>query len=583
MINYFKIPYDEHEYALDGFVEWARSEYPSSTVHSEIGAIREVLMFRQAGYLHHEYVLVAFGGAETKESWLRAERAAAVYKKLPNIGTLLNPIVGGADLRQTIKFSPSKIALTKKEDTEYVSIVVDTPLPSSSPKQIHLNELGTQFVQVSTTSDRYLLFTENCRWFARRNILSIIERLSEAKVGFYTTWHGQRCPDKEIRDNLGTGPFSGWQLHGSKSTLIEAKGLLDHSWTLLAGKEYAEVVDMCQRAQTLLSSVKEPSKRRENLRSTASSLLAQGLDGLGKDYWQIGLDAHRQACEISDKLRPDFEDHYFNTHNSFAIALNRLGRSKDAIEIWNKLLEAQRTIHAKKQTNKSADDLAIFLFNYSLALEGIPEYTSNRLEFLEEAVALRRALYEQRYDIHSKTYGSVLDELAHLLDISKRPEEALEISEKAVAIMRAEYEHHSDSRDDFARCLYNNARYAARNEEWHKARMAGKKCVEHRRSLFVKNGTEYDVDLAKALENLGQYYFKTQHPEDGFDCLIEALRHRRARYIASNKHSKPLANLLMRMADELDTAREPEQVLPQSESWDPDDLRRQAWEIAESR
>ncbi|KAF9511187.1 hypothetical protein BS47DRAFT_1197575 [Hydnum rufescens UP504] len=501
----------------------------------------------------------------------------------PVKAAIIDAIVGGAVLRQTITFSRLKNDLTSSEDTEFVSIVVDTPLPSSSPRHIHLNELGTQFVQVSTTSNRYLLFTENCRWFARRNVLSIIQRLSEANIGFYTSWHTRRCPDKKIRDNLSSGPFSGWQLYGSKSTLIEAKDSLDHAWTLLAGKQYPEAVVNCQKAHTLLSSVRVPSSRRENLRSTASSLLAQGLYGIGEKHWREGLNEHRKACKTSHALRAEFEDHYFDTHNAFAAALLRMGKNQEASEIWTRLLGDQRAIHAKVQTIMSADGLAIFLFNYSLAWDKVPGYEPSRLEYLQEAISLRHDLFERRWDLYSKTYGAVLDEYAHVLDISNRSEEAFEASEKAVAVMRADYEHHPDSRSEFARCLYNHARYAARLEEWRKARLIGMKCVQHRRFLFMEDGGEYDVDLAKALENLGRYNVKMQRPNDGFDCLIEALQHRRSCYVASDRghsSSKPLAKLLARMAEELDTAKDSGHTLPQSGAWNSDALRQEASKVS---
>jgi hypothetical protein len=155
---------------LEGFVEWAIREKSFSDVHSLVGSIRSVHLYREReAPLHHEFTLISFGEEGLTRSWMRIERAALLKarKFMPKWDSF-GPIFQGAPLRETVTVAASSTELAGKADE--VASVSLAPTASEKGKvasPFYLDELARQLMNTSSSRPQYQLLTANCRWFAR--------------------------------------------------------------------------------------------------------------------------------------------------------------------------------------------------------------------------------------------------------------------------------------------------------------------------------------------------------------------------------------------------------------------------------
>lgn len=155
---------------LEGFVDWAIREKSFSEVHSLVGSVQSVHLYREReAPLHHEFALISFGGDGLTRSWMRVERAALLKSRkfMPKWDSF-GPIFQGAPLRETVTVAALKAELAGKADeVASVSLALTTPEKEKLTSPFYLDELARQLMNTSSSRPQYQLLTANCRWFAR--------------------------------------------------------------------------------------------------------------------------------------------------------------------------------------------------------------------------------------------------------------------------------------------------------------------------------------------------------------------------------------------------------------------------------
>ncbi|KIY52261.1 hypothetical protein FISHEDRAFT_56017 [Fistulina hepatica ATCC 64428] len=284
---------------LRNFLVWACTiitESPSAL--TAIGGIRSIALFREHKLLEHEFVLVEFSGPDIASSFVIAERAAQLQtwiERLP-FGSV-GPILNGAPLRETITINSSRermLAAKRYTATELASIHVHLPQDISDNLDIWdvyapVSVFANQVSAVSRVYLHYLLFSSNCRWFARQIVLGFIHYLRlrlppSAAASFH--WQDKSVTLEVLRIALHQDPFGGRSLFSS-DVLIMAEHQLHDAETLESDSaldSLRSVEDMVRRAS------KEICRRRD-------------YEVLVRECWRLQLRVHTSG-ELSVP-RPD--------------------------------------------------------------------------------------------------------------------------------------------------------------------------------------------------------------------------------------------------------------------------------------
>lgn len=202
--------------------------------------------------LHHEFAVIALGD-RGEVSWFRVERAArrpaGVFRRHRG---LFEPIFAPVTLRETVSFGASKSLIAGEYADELASL---SPTEGAvTEADMLLGEFADHLDIISSTSPLYALWTYNCRWFARRVVMSFAQRLGNV-IGlerYVATWEGRPVPYDELRTGLMTDPFGGKTLEGERGAWIQAQTLLK----LIEGyislpnptNVLAQVLDLCDEA-----------------------------------------------------------------------------------------------------------------------------------------------------------------------------------------------------------------------------------------------------------------------------------------------------------------------------------------------
>jgi tetratricopeptide (TPR) repeat protein len=524
-------------YPIQIFSRWSSLARSSSSlssfssIYSSIGTMYSVHLFRERSPIHHEYVAFSFcrhSGAPP-DNWLRVERAARFNARLdaPRSDSI-GPIIGGAELRESISFSTTKEGLRKSPDDELASVVFDiqtknfAETPSSARQNMLLDKLARQLYETSAASNRYRLLTENCRWFARRNMLSIMEHVAAAGFVYHPTWVGKPCTADRLRRKLGDETFGGRQLGGAKGAHINAKSLLDLAGVSILEKRFDDALPLCRKALGILEGISTSSPRVRDLHSHALNYLGISLNNLGQSL--AALEAQKHACLISSEFSSEDEDIFFSTHNALVATLSTLGRKNDAAKIQRALVESRRRIHKIQSDTFSAAGLALLLLNYAIALADLPDRTDERTKAIQETVNLYRGLADQHPDLYRGDLGVALSEYAHVMDGAGRAHEAYDLSLEATSFMRGVFAlHPEDCLEDLALHISNHTIYAAKAELWGDACNASYEAVTlYRRLYATRNPYDWRASLAGALSDLGKHLRCAGRPFDSVDAWKEA-------------------------------------------------------------
>jgi tetratricopeptide (TPR) repeat protein len=535
-------------YRLEVFTRWARDQTNSSAIRSQVGSFRSAHVFRERGPLHHEYVIVSFGrnDGSVSQSWLRAERAPANTKKdwyTPNQESS-GPLLGGATLRESISFASSTDDLRLDEDDELASVTVDNRNVTPSSHTMLLNGLADQFAALANTSRRYHLLSENCRWYARHNILGIAEHLTATGVLHRTCWLGQPCIVEVLRRKLGDEPFGGRQAEGPEGVLVRIRSSLDHSWSLIVHGNPSEALPLCTEALTMLGGGKPDSHYPPFSISLAWSVYGCALHDL--DRLGEALDAHQKACDISRSIREQESHLFLLSHGALATTLHKMGRQSEAANVWRELVDARRRIHRAYDNLESTNGVAQALTNYALVLTELPKRREHCIRALKEAIVLWRRLASQRSDLYRSDLQGALTLYAKELDLAGRPAEAgaikREISSlQPVSIRRA-----------MAKNLYGRAKSEAAHGNLENAFVACKESVEQFRLLFDESPNDYRTHITKALDCLFDYQGLVKPSSNTVEACEEAISFYRLQSVNSQEYFGRLAEWFIDYSSVLD-------------------------------
>jgi hypothetical protein len=249
---------------LRDFVSWAQQI--DLGIAQEVGSVRSVHLYRGRTAIHHEFVLICFEAGDVC-SWLRVERAAQVKWRHMEMESL-GPLVGGAPLRESVSFSRSKYALSGVHADEVASVALNDPAtsPNVNPRML-LDTLASQLCSVSDASPRYQLFKANCRWFARRVILSFAQQLNTLAPGCSTVvWGGKLSSLDDLLLNIRMERFGGRQLlEGPKAALMGAQNLTQLADTYRKTQNYSKALEACQASLTIVVETDADSFNRQCL------------------------------------------------------------------------------------------------------------------------------------------------------------------------------------------------------------------------------------------------------------------------------------------------------------------------------
>lgn len=533
-------------YPLTSFIDWAWRENDFSTAHQRVGVVRSVHLLRERSTIHHEYAIFSFdtpnpgvSGTPHRQSWVRIERAAKLRARWFNPRSdSFGPILGGAQLRESISFSTDFSALRRAPDDELASIHISQPTTTTptlllKQRSMLLHEFAFQLREASARSDRYRLFTVNCRWFGRRNLLSSAEWFTAASIPITVTWLDQPVELSVLRTKLEKERFGGRQLGGRKGAHIRARLLADLAWHLVCTQEPARALPLCREGILLLEAQTEPpTDRHLYLVSGLENTLAIGLRFLKR--LPEALEAHRRACDISSRIRPGYEKLYHVTHNALANTLQMAGQIDEACVIHKDLVRSRRELYTVHGTSDPdyGEHLAQALWSYAGDLASLPgppplSRLEERLQTIEESVSVYRSLSQLRPDLYRNGLSNSLSDNALALATMGRVEEAVMICQEAFELRRPLVDSDpGSSRPKYAGGLNHLARYLARLGKWEEACDAGVEAIPHFRILIESDqetgATVWTPALAGFLHFLGHCFLYADRLVEAFERWEEA-------------------------------------------------------------
>lgn len=165
------------KYPLRHFIRWASFEPVDSAASLLVGPVISAHLYRGKRGLEHEFVLISFGHDSKPTSWLRAERAAraktsALHPRWDSFG----PLFSGVPPLDTISFAASKDDLISLRDLELATLVIIAG-QMTTLTGMFIRELSEHFAATVNESPDYILWSANCRFFARRTMINIAVRL----------------------------------------------------------------------------------------------------------------------------------------------------------------------------------------------------------------------------------------------------------------------------------------------------------------------------------------------------------------------------------------------------------------------
>lgn len=197
---------------------------------SRRGPPHQCAYFRAKKGIEHEFVLVSFGSGNTT-SWMRIERAArskrsAVRPRWDSAG----PLFSGVPPLDTISFSTERNDLVLIHDVELASITIRRTASSSSCSGMFVRELSEHFAVTANDSPEYVLWSTNCRFFARRTMINIVVHLGVSHPSTVELRRGGKTPEElsiaTFLSLMQAERFGGSALVGPRALIGRVKTLL---------------------------------------------------------------------------------------------------------------------------------------------------------------------------------------------------------------------------------------------------------------------------------------------------------------------------------------------------------------------
>lgn len=425
---------------MNAFSRWVTA----TNLPPGLGVLRSACLHRERGYLHHEYVLMCFHEKEGRESWLRAERAAR-FKRHHLQGDSFGPIIGGAVLRETITVASNKAELTSGDEIATIDLLSAAPAGNTIQGQyvlsVYLKDAVTILSANSAASDKYRLFSENCRWFARRSMLSLLERLSESGSTAVHTWRSAHTDSVALAKALRHEWAGGKQLDGWKSALINASNLRRLARNSIVDRRFDAAIMSCNVALDRLKAVPNGESDAEKSFLEASLWLSKGsaLQHLGRlNQAMVAFNTGVALCR-----NPALEKRYLAYMSLEALALchSELGQHEEALRFQLPLVETVRKFHLEHNEEHAARIRTRLLANAVMfqiraaqsSSRPIPE---NAITLITESVEVARELFAQHPEAYQFSLADSLRLQAVVFNSAGESTNAVNASRDAIALVR---------------------------------------------------------------------------------------------------------------------------------------------------
>lgn len=495
---------------------WARFEGPSSHINDQAGPVRSVHLFREVDGIHHEFVLVRFEGAKFGPSWLRIERAARFKQRRHKLQLdSFGPLFAGVTLRESVSFGCSKTDLMFHEAEELGSVSIVSELDDDS-HSLYLQELTDQVFLISNTCPKYRLLSHNCRWLARRILLTFAQRQNRlAPNSFCVTWNDLPSSYAALDNLLSKDPFGGRPADGKHGAWINALGLM-HSADIyrMSGRD-TEALQLCEENIPLVRKMIEerPSESRKVLLShclLTHYIVLQHLNRY-EEAIQVASESLKiifvdigqsSSARIGENRTGLFIHSLFNLQNMCGLLSSR--HQFEAAEEGQSIVVAHwRSLY---EATDGTGPVALYYMqcrgNMALRFSASEKHGEACAEG-EAAVRGIAALHRTRHDLYTFDLAWLLCIFSQVLHKAGRTGEAYLVSELSVFFYRQEYALNPDPcRSSYAVALYEHAILASEVGADCYASV-GEEClrdaIEATRELYRRHPSSYRANLSVML------------------------------------------------------------------------------------
>jgi len=305
------------KYHLRYFIRWASYEPVDSAASLAVGPVISVHLFRGRRGIGHEFVLISFGNDGVPTSWLRAERAArAKTSPAQPRWDSFGPLFAGVAPLDTISFSGNKGDLVSTRDIELANLLLD-PDHRTPVSGMYIREVSEHFAATVNDSPDYVLWSTNCRFFARRTLINVAVRFGlshPAEVRH--VWDGQNVDSlEEFLAKLQAERFGGAALIGQHAAVARVRTLIYIASS--GGPGHVDALRAINEALDILDSFPEVREDANvNLRWLRSDCYAEksrALDNLG--LYEESYHVSRMAVELST---PDDRGVFGESHTHYS-------------------------------------------------------------------------------------------------------------------------------------------------------------------------------------------------------------------------------------------------------------------------
>ncbi|KAF8316146.1 hypothetical protein DL93DRAFT_795484 [Clavulina sp. PMI_390] len=433
------------QYPLQQFVNWIEAEAKAAESRIMPITIKSAHLFRsRSAPLHHEFAIVCFGIPSLPDSWIRIERAAR--RKVASLlmqPDSFSPLFGGVRLRETVKFG-TRIEDMQANADELASVSFVPPTNGAPDDSVagylHLSEFSRLLYETSTADPLYQLFSTNCRWFARRTVLSVAQQLQAINVASCIQWKSKEVTIEILISKLLDDWFGGRQMAGTRALEIRASNLINMARASLLNQRFASASKHSSEALDLLRHIVAPSQVQLALLCTASWYLGGAL--LRRNLLVDSYLSLQRARYIGGKvLGRDTR----LIDELYAQCLERLGRTEEALVLRAATIASRRAeILAKGEQPDLLDYLANSLVSHASALLelGRPE---DALPIIMEARNIGERLVDHHLALYQCSFMEALSIFAGTLALLGSPQDAHTAALQSLTIARELYTSYPDA------------------------------------------------------------------------------------------------------------------------------------------
>jgi len=479
------------------FTSWASERKPTRIDSlGQFGGLRDVRLYRSRKKpFNHEYILFRFLNVSGVESWLRLERAARLGRH-PYVPRPANfePLTTGIAAKDTVSFSTAHGPLSSNSD-EVAAVSLSPPLYPSAP-QILLEDLAQIIFRTKATNPLYQLFTVNCRWFARRLYLTVIQWCQSANIAHEITWRGVPSNYSLASQKLQKEWFGGAHLEGDKGMRLRLEHLLALAVQLLDCGDALVARSVCEDALDTIERLTNGSEMGSFLLSYALVTLGDAIVMMGEPF--AALPQLQRACDVVRPLVDTRKHLYAHALARYAHALCACGRVPEACTMQGEAIDLTRTLRTL-DFEPVRDLLSLRLHDLGTYQVILKQYDAACVSF-EEAITIRNILHASHPSRYLQPLLATLSHYADALNSCSRSHEAIGVSGKAVSLTRLAYSANpEDIRQELAGQLYNLAQYLRHSDD-PEALSTAKEALDLRRKMCETAPGQHRLSLLSSLQ-----------------------------------------------------------------------------------